>query len=295
MRFAPAAIIACASARLRMPPEALTPMPGADLGAQQPDVVDRGATRGVKAGRGLDERGAGLDGKAAGEPLLGVGQRRGLEDHLDRHCTAPRARPRRCRRPPRPPGRSSARRRSAPCRSRRRRRRSPGGEASAFTALRSQPCGKPTTVTTRAAAAGELGRRAAHPPRLHAVVADRPFAHDERPGGDVAGGGLGLQHRVVEQQRHRIAAWSSLFSCGRAGARDPLAEVAVERRGGGELGRRVGHAQVVDEHDRRRPRVPGPKKRSSVRGKSAKWVRGIARSGSPAVDARRLQRHARPA
>ena len=56
MRFAPASIIARTSARLRMPPDALTPTAGPTAARISRTSADRGAAGRMKAGGGLDER-----------------------------------------------------------------------------------------------------------------------------------------------------------------------------------------------------------------------------------------------
>ena len=87
---APAPTMASASAAVRMPPDALTPMARVQAVAQELDVLDRRALRPDACGR-LDEVHAGLLADLAGEAFHLVVQVAGLDDRLDDHLPAPGA------------------------------------------------------------------------------------------------------------------------------------------------------------------------------------------------------------
>ena len=82
MRLAPAAIIARASFKVRIPPAALTPMPGPPTQRIRSHVF-HGGTAGTKTGRSLQEIRPGCFCEKAGEDLLTAGQQGGLDDHLE--------------------------------------------------------------------------------------------------------------------------------------------------------------------------------------------------------------------
>ena len=79
IRLAPASIIAWASARLRMPPAAFTPISWPHYTAHQGHVGGRGAAR-TKAGRRFHVVGAGFLGQFAGLDFLLFAQQRRLDD-----------------------------------------------------------------------------------------------------------------------------------------------------------------------------------------------------------------------
>src|SRR5437899_6044670 len=58
----------------------------ANGGAQQPNVGNARASRWMKPGRRLDESSASTACEPTCQLLLAIGQRRGLEDHLDRYA-----------------------------------------------------------------------------------------------------------------------------------------------------------------------------------------------------------------
>ncbi|MCK7519229.1 MAG: hypothetical protein MZV64_16645 [Ignavibacteriales bacterium] len=79
--FAPASIIVNASSRVRIPPEAFTPIPGPTAFSHERDVPGR-CTASAESRRGLDKISPRPLRDAAGADLLFLGEEAGFEDHL---------------------------------------------------------------------------------------------------------------------------------------------------------------------------------------------------------------------
>ena len=187
-----------------MPPDALTPSCRPDGLAQQADVGDGRAAGRVESGRRLDEGRAGVAREAARERLLGVGQRRRLEDHLDRHA-GDGANDRldvggddgRVAAPQRAEVHHHVDLGRAVGDGERRGARLHLGPVAAVRKARDRD--------DASVHAGERGDSHAHPARLHAVEADPPRVDHVGACANVGFGRLGLQHRMVEDAGERAA------------------------------------------------------------------------------------------